>query len=122
MNEFLIYLKQTRAVQSILHCEGEGTFHRGLILLVRRIMWVLLIPTKRRIRTAATVLVLVHLLAILPYTRFRTRVIVYPPGSKYEVRGCRCPDFVSWESYAERCEHLPDSELTVDCRKMTNDL
>ena len=38
--------------------------------------------------------------------------------------GCRCPECVSWESYAVwyEFEYLPDSELIVDCRKMTNDL
>ena len=83
----------------------------------------LVIPTERLTCTAATVLVLVHLRVLLPYDN----IYIYKyniPGTKYDVRGCRCQYFVSWESYeyAERYEYLADSELVVDCRKMTNDL
>ena len=73
----------------------------------------MVIPTKQRRCTATAVLVLAHILALLPYARARTRGM-YIPGTKYEVRGCCCPEFVSWESYAERYEYLPDSQLIVD--------
>ena len=71
------------------------------------------------------VLVLV-LLVVLLYFRSPTRVIyiyipnIYISGTKYEVRGRRCPDVVSWKSYTEGYEYWPDFELIVDCRKMAH--
>ena len=53
------------------------------MILVRRIRYVLVIPTKRRTCTAAMILVLVH----LDYGMLVLVLVSYIPGTRYKVRG-----------------------------------